>query len=109
MCVLAYARAPSFTNTPKPQKKKYYRYGGEHAAPELQAEAVYGLTELHREEVQGARLVATPGCYPTTVQLALSPLLRDKLILTEDIVIDAKSGIVLVCFFLFFSLWVCVM
>ena len=52
------------------------RYGGEHRAPELQKEAVYGLTELHREEVKKARLVANPGCYPTTVQLPLCPLLE---------------------------------
>ena len=52
------------------------RYGGEHRAPELQKEAVYGLTELHREEVRKARLVANPGCYPTCVQLPLCPLLE---------------------------------
>ena len=52
------------------------RYGGEHRAPELQKEAVYGLTELHREEVRKARLVANPGCYPTSVQLPLCPLLE---------------------------------
>ena len=52
------------------------RYGGEHRAPELQKEAVYGLTELHREEVKKARLVANPGCYPTSVQLPLCPLLE---------------------------------
>ena len=49
---------------------------GEHRAPELQKEAVYGLTELHREEVRKARLVANPGCYPTSVQLPLCPLLE---------------------------------
>jgi hypothetical protein len=52
------------------------RYGGEHRAKELQKEAVYGLTELHREEVKKARLVANPGCYPTSVQLPLCPLLE---------------------------------
>ena len=52
------------------------RYGGEHKAKELQKEAVYGLTELHREEVKSARLVANPGCYPTSVQLPLVPLLK---------------------------------
>ena len=52
------------------------RYGGEHRAPELQKEAVYGLTELHREDVKKARLVANPGCYPTSVQLPLCPLLE---------------------------------
>ncbi|GAQ83400.1 N-acetyl-gamma-glutamyl-phosphate reductase [Klebsormidium nitens] len=68
-------------------------YGGEHRAPELQKEAVYGLTELHRDEVETARLVANPGCYPTTVQLPLVPLLQSGLITTEDIIIDAKSGV----------------
>ena len=57
---------------------------------------MYGLTELHRDAVRGARLVANPGCYPTTVQLALVPLIRAGLITTEDIVIDAKSGAVVV-------------
>ncbi len=67
-------------------------YGGKHAAPELQADAVYGLTELARDEVRGARLVANPGCYPTAAQLGLVPLLRAKLIESDDIIIDAKSG-----------------
>jgi len=52
------------------------RYGGPHKAPELQKEAVYGITELHREDVRSARLVANPGCYPTSVQLPLVPLLQ---------------------------------
>lgn len=47
------------------------RYGHEHAAVELQKEAVYGLTELHREEVKGARLLANPGCYPTCTQVGV--------------------------------------
>jgi len=68
-------------------------YGGEHRAPELQKEAVYGLTELHRQDIQTARLVANPGCYPTSVQLPLVPLLKAGLITTEDIIIDAKSGV----------------
>lgn len=68
-------------------------YGGEHKAPELQKEVVYGLTELARDAVKRARVVANPGCYPTCVQLALVPLLEHGLISTEDIVIDAKSGI----------------
>ena len=53
-----------------------FRYGGEHKAKDLQQEAVYGLTELHREEIKSARLVANPGCYPTSVQLPLVPLLK---------------------------------
>lgn len=68
------------------------RYGGEHAAQELQKEAVYGLTEIYREKIRPARLVANPGCYPTSVQLPLYPLLKSKLIKTEDIIIDSKSG-----------------
>jgi len=67
-------------------------YGKPHAAVELQKEAVYGLTELNREAIKSARLVANPGCYPTAAQLPLIPLLRAKQISTEDIIIDAKSG-----------------
>jgi N-acetyl-gamma-glutamyl-phosphate reductase len=68
-------------------------YGHEHRAPALQKEAVYGLTELARAKVAGARLVANPGCYPTSVQLPLIPLLEAGLISAGDIVIDAKSGV----------------
>lgn len=67
-------------------------YGGEHQAVKLQKEAVYGITELSRDAVRDARLVANPGCYPTTAQLPLIPLLEEKLILSTDIIIDAKSG-----------------
>ena len=70
-----------------------YRYGGEHKAPKLQQEAVYGLTEIYREEIKKARLIANPGCYPTSVQLPLYPLLAAGLIQTEDIIVDAKSGV----------------
>ena len=51
-------------------------YGHEHRAPELQGEAVYGLTEFYREQIAAARLVACPGCYPTAVLLALVPLVK---------------------------------
>lgn len=68
-------------------------YGHEHRAPELQQEAVYGLTELNREAVRPARLVANPGCYPTTSQLPLVPLLEAGAIEPSDIIIDAKSGV----------------
>ena len=67
-------------------------YGHEHHAPELQKEAVYGLTEIYREKIKAARLVANPGCYTTCAQLALIPLLRAKTIDPDEIVIDAKSG-----------------
>jgi N-acetyl-gamma-glutamyl-phosphate reductase len=69
-------------------------YGHEHRAPRLQPEAVYGLTELARPAVGNARLVANPGCYPTSAQLPLMPLLRKPaLIDADDIIIDAKSGV----------------
>ena len=68
-------------------------YGHAHRAPELQREAVYGLTELAREEVRSARLIATPGCYPTAALLPLSPLVGAGLIDPDDILIDAKSGV----------------
>jgi N-acetyl-gamma-glutamyl-phosphate reductase len=68
-------------------------YGHEHRAPELQGEAVYGLTEFYREKIAAARLVACPGCYPTAALLALVPLAKAKLIDVNDIVIDAKSGV----------------
>jgi N-acetyl-gamma-glutamyl-phosphate reductase len=68
-------------------------YGHEHRAPELQREAVYGLTELAREAVRGARLVAVPGCYPTAALLPLVPLVRARLINPDDLIIDAKSGV----------------
>ena len=69
----------------------YHRWYGDHAAPELIDGAVYGLTELYREHVAGAELVANPGCYPTATLLALAPLARTGLI--DDVVVDAKSGV----------------
>ena len=68
-------------------------YGIEHGAPELQPRAVYGLTEVYREEIAASRLVACPGCYPTATLLALVPLARAALIDATDIVVDAKSGV----------------
>jgi N-acetyl-gamma-glutamyl-phosphate reductase len=67
-------------------------YGHPHQAPALQKEAVYGLTEIYRSDVEKARLVANPGCYTTTAQLPLLPLLRAKAIDADEIVVDAKSG-----------------
>ena len=66
------------------------RWYGEHVAPALQAEAVFGLTELHREEIARSSLVANPGCYSTAGILALAPLAREELI--ADAIVDAKSG-----------------
>ena len=68
-------------------------YGGEHDAISLQKEAVYGLTEHYREDIKKARLVACPGCYPTAALLALIPLMENKAIAKDGIIIDAKSGV----------------
>jgi len=73
--------------------EEYQRwYKVAHHAPELLGEAVYGLPELHRAEISGARLIANPGCYPTSAILALAPALREGLI-EPDIIIDSKSGL----------------
>ncbi len=69
----------------------YERWYGEHPRPDLLGEAVYGLTELHRERIAAANIVANPGCYPTASLLALAPLARAGLL--ADVVIDAKQGI----------------
>ncbi len=68
-------------------------YGHPHAALELQKEAVYGLTEIYRDKIKTARLVANPGCFTSCAELALIPLLRAKAIDADEIVIDAKSGV----------------
>ena len=68
-------------------------YGHEHRAVALQREAVYGLTELKRDEIANARLVANPGCYPTSAQLPLVPLIEAGVIDARGIIIDAKSGV----------------
>jgi N-acetyl-gamma-glutamyl-phosphate reductase len=67
-------------------------YGHPHAAPELQKQAVYGLTEIYRPQIKAAQLVANPGCYTSCAELALIPLLKAKAVDPDEIVIDAKSG-----------------
>lgn len=68
-------------------------YGHAHQALDLQQEAVYGLSEVHRDAIAGARLVANPGCYTTTAELPLIPLIAAGQIDPDDIIIDAKSGV----------------
>lgn len=67
-------------------------YKVDHLAPELLPEAVYGLPELFRDELPGARVVGNPGCYPTATLLGLAPLVKTGLIDLDRIIIDAKSG-----------------
>ncbi len=68
-------------------------YGFAHDQPELLAAAVFGLPELHRDELRGAGLIATPGCHVTAATLALAPLVRQGLIADTGIVVDSKTGI----------------
>ena len=68
-------------------------YGFEHSQPELLAEAVFGLPELHRKDLEGARLVATPGCHVTAATLALRPLVEAGLVHTRDVAVNTVTGI----------------
>ena len=68
-------------------------YGVEHACPELLAESVYGLCELHREEIKNSTLIGNPGCYTTCSILGLAPLVAKGVVETKNIIIDAKSGV----------------
>jgi N-acetyl-gamma-glutamyl-phosphate reductase len=68
-------------------------YKVKHAAPELVAQAVYGLCEVNRDRIRGARLVANPGCYPTAVQLGLLPLVESGAVDLDHLIADAKSGV----------------
>ena len=68
-------------------------YGMKHPSPELVAEAVYGLPEVNRENIRKARLVANPGCYPTSVQLGFLPLLEAGIVDADHLIADAKSGV----------------
>lgn len=71
----------------------YQHWYTRHPAPELLGQAVYGLPELYRKQLEGARLIASPGCYPTSAILPLAPLLAAGLVQADGIVIDAKSGV----------------
>lgn len=68
-------------------------YGHPHPAPDLLVEAVYGLPEIRAEELRAARLIAAPGCYPTSILLPLLPLLRANLVDPETIVANSMSGV----------------
>ena len=68
-------------------------YAHEHGAPDLLPDTVYGLPEIYRDKIAGARLVACPGCYPTSILLPLIPLLREKLIEPNNIIANSLSGV----------------
>ena len=77
-------------NDPKMYEKVYDK---KHDALELQKEAVYGLTEINRKAIKSARVIANPGCYPTSALLPLLPLIYKNLISHNNIIIDSKSGV----------------
>jgi N-acetyl-gamma-glutamyl-phosphate reductase len=68
-------------------------YGHDHPAPELLPQSVYGLPELYREKIRTANLVASPGCYPTSIILPLAPLLKARLLDPASIVVSSLSGV----------------
>ncbi len=71
----------------------YERWYQKHTSSELLLESVYGLPELHRDEIRDAKIVGNPGCYPTGALLGLIPLVKEGAISTEMIVVDSKSGV----------------
>jgi len=77
------------------KKAELYKnwYKTEHQAPGLLKDAVYGLTELHRDAIKGTQLIANPGCYPTAALLGVAPLLKEGTIELDSLVMDAKSGV----------------
>lgn len=68
-------------------------YDQPHPAPELLSESVFGLPEVYAEEIKAARLIASPGCYPTSIMLPLIPLLKENLLDPESIVVSSMSGV----------------
>ncbi|MBM4323980.1 MAG: N-acetyl-gamma-glutamyl-phosphate reductase [Deltaproteobacteria bacterium] len=71
----------------------YERWYQKHIASDLLGESVYGLPELHRDKIRGAKIVGNPGCYPTGALIGLAPLLKGGLVSHEGIVVDSKSGV----------------
>src|SRR5690606_8087044 len=71
--------------------EKWYKMP--HSCPDILRESAYGLVELNRENIAGAQVIGNPGCYPTTVILGLAPLLEKKLVQTDNIIADCKSGV----------------
>lgn len=76
---------------PTPESYKRW-YGQDHLAPQLLGRVPYGLTEIYRDRLTHATLISNPGCYATSMLLPLIPLLREKMIAPEDVIVDAKSG-----------------
>jgi N-acetyl-gamma-glutamyl-phosphate reductase len=75
------------------EKELYEAWYAPHTAPELLSQAVYGLPELHREEIRSARIVANPGCYPTSAILGVAPLIRQGWVAPHSIIVNSASGV----------------
>lgn len=73
--------------------ENYTKWYGDHPCPELLPQAVYGISELNKTEIAGARLIANPGCYPESAILGLAPVLKTELVDSGSIIIDSKSGV----------------
>lgn len=71
--------------------EKWYKMP--HACPEVLAQSVYGLPEINRDKIKTSQVIGNPGCYPTTVELGLAPLIKNSLLDSTTIIIDAKSGV----------------
>jgi N-acetyl-gamma-glutamyl-phosphate reductase len=71
--------------------KEFYEH--EHPVPDLLKQAVYGLPEIHREQIRNAKLVACPGCYPTSVILGIAPALKSGLVKSDGIIVNSLSGV----------------
>lgn len=67
-------------------------YGKKFSKPEIHKKSIYGLPELNREKIKNCKLIANPGCYPTSIELGLMPLMKNSLIETKGIIADSKSG-----------------
>lgn len=74
-------------------RNDYKKWYGQHQALELQKEAIYALPEMNRDKIKKSRLIACPGCYPTSILLPLLPLLNSRLIKPDNIISDSKSGV----------------
>lgn len=68
-------------------------YGKEYVHAELHEKAVYGLSEVYREDIKNTKIIGNPGCYPTSISLGLYPAIKNELIVADDLIIDSKSGV----------------
>ena len=68
-------------------------YGKDYIYPELHAKSVYGLSEIYRDKIKKATIIGNPGCYPTSVALALYPAIKNNLVKADDFIVDSKSGV----------------